>query len=164
MSATGKPLDKSARLLAILAALMLGLSAGALLAEGAILVPFWQSMEPDAFLAWYADNAARLFDFFAPLEIAAAVLALVAAARFQLRRLPGRKQLILAAVLALSILIAFPLLFKEVNAGFAAGTVPLDRVGEELDRWATWHWLRVATAVAAFAAALAALASRKTVS
>ena len=52
----------------------------------------------------------------------------------------------------LAILVAFPLLFKEVNAGFAAGTVALDQVGDELARWALWHWLRVATAVAAFAA------------
>lgn len=157
MGDNSKTLDSAATTTAFLAVLALGLAAGALLAEGAVLVPFWRSLAPDAFLAWYGDNAALLFNFFAPLEIAAAVLAVAAAALYRVRRRPGGGLLIAAAALALAILIAFPLLFKEVNAGFAAGTVALDRVGEELARWAWWHWLRTATALAAFAAALLAV-------
>ena len=33
-----------------LAAVALGLSAGAMLAEGAVMVPYWRSLPPDAFL------------------------------------------------------------------------------------------------------------------
>jgi len=53
----------------VLATLALGVAAGAMLAEGAVLVPWWRSMPPEAFLRWYADNARRLFEFFGPLEI-----------------------------------------------------------------------------------------------
>jgi hypothetical protein len=52
---------------ALLATIALGLSAGALLAEGAVLVPFWRSLQPESFLAWYRENAALLLRFFGPL-------------------------------------------------------------------------------------------------
>src|SRR5262245_25378869 len=62
----------------VLAAVGLGLSAGAMLTEGAVLVPWWRSMSPESFLGWYAANAARLFWFFGPLEMASALLAVAA--------------------------------------------------------------------------------------
>ena len=40
----------------ILATMALGVAAGAMLAEGAVLVPWWRAMPPEAFLRWYADN------------------------------------------------------------------------------------------------------------
>ena len=64
----------------VLAAVGLGLAAGAMLAEGAVLVPWWRSLPAESFLRWYADNGARLFAFFGPLEIASAGLAVAAAA------------------------------------------------------------------------------------
>ena len=54
----------------LLAVLGLGLSAGALLAEAGVLVPFWQAQKPEAFLDWYRENASRLLGFFGPLEAA----------------------------------------------------------------------------------------------
>ena len=50
-------------------------------------------------------------------------------------------------------LIPFPLYFQHVNAGFAAGSIGIDQVGEELARWARWHWARTGLAMGAFAAA-----------
>ena len=146
--------DPIATVLANLAVLALGLTAGALLAEGALLVPFWQSLAPEAFLAWYAGNASLLFNFFAPLEIASAVLALAAAVVYRFRRRSGTGLLAVAAALALVILVAFPLYFKDVNASFAAGTIDPAEVPAELARWAKGHWIRTAMAIVAFAAAL----------
>ena len=65
--------------LALLAVVALGLTAGALLAEGAILVPFWRSLQPESFLGWYQEYAALLQKFFGQLEVAAAVLTIAAA-------------------------------------------------------------------------------------
>ena len=61
----------------VLATLGLGVAAGAMLAEGAVLVPWWRSMPPEAFLRWYADNARRLLEFYGPLEIVGATLTLL---------------------------------------------------------------------------------------
>jgi hypothetical protein len=139
---------------ASLTAIVLGLSAGAMLAEGAVMVPWWRSLSPHDFLAWYADNAARLFDFFGPLEIAGAVLALAAAGLHFALGWPGRGWFLAAALLAVAVLAAFPLYFQEVNAGFATATIAPDHVPGELARWAAWHAVRTAIGIVACGAAV----------
>ncbi len=160
MTETRMSLEPVASTAALLAATALGLSAGAMLTEGAVLVPYWRSLPPDSFLSWYAENASLLFDFFGPLEIASALLAVVAAGLYRFERRRGSGWLVLSAVLALAVLAAFPLYFREVNASFAAGTTGLDRVPEELARWAAWHWARTAIGVGAFGAAVLARMGR----
>ena len=149
-----KPLQSVASVIAHLAVITLGLSAGAMLAEGAILVPYWRSLPPASFLQWYAANAALLLDFFAPLETGSGVCVVVAAALYQYQRRRGRGLLTTAAVLAVAVLAFFPLYFQSVNASFAAGTIGLDHVAAELSTWALWHWFRIALGVSAFVAAL----------
>jgi hypothetical protein len=138
----------------VLAAIALGLSAGAMLAEGAVLVPYWRSLAPESFLAWYAANAARLLGFFGPLEIASAALAVVAATLQRYGSHAGSGSFVVAAALAIGVLATFPLYFQDVNAQFAAGTIASDRVAAELRRWSAWHWVRTAIGTAAFVAAL----------
>ena len=157
MSATRTGLDVVAAMVGPLAAIALGLSAGAMLAEGAVLVPWWRSLPPESFLSWYAANASRLFDFFGLIETASAVLAVAAAALFRYQRGGSGRLFIASAVLMLAVLGAFPLYFQQVNASFAAGTIELDRVAAELARWAAWHWVRTAIGSAAFAAAVLAV-------
>ena len=101
-----------------LAACALGLAAGAMLAEGAILVPWWRSLPADAFLRWYADNGTRLIAFFGPLEIVSAGLAVGAGALHARERGAVRHRFVLSAVLAIVILGLFPAYFQEVNASF----------------------------------------------
>ena len=71
--------ERALNVLAPTAAAALGLAAGALLAEAAVLVLYWRSLEATQFLDWYSAHAGLLFRFFAPLEITAALLALAAA-------------------------------------------------------------------------------------
>jgi hypothetical protein len=143
-----------------LAAVALGLSAGAMLAEGAVMVPYWRSLPPDAFLRWYAENASRLLAFFGPLEIAGTGLALAAAVLSGARRAVAIGLLVVSAALALAVLVPFPIYFRDVNASFAAATIAPDQVGEELARWAAWHWFRTVLGIGAFVAAV--LAVRRT--
>jgi hypothetical protein len=145
--------------LAVLAVCMLGLSAGAMLTEGAVLVPYWRSLQPAEFLRWYEANARRLFEFFGPLEILAAVTSVVAAVAGR-RRARG-SLLIVAALLAFAVLVPFPLYFQSVNASFEAGTIAHDAVGPELARWAAWHWTRTAIGLVAFVAGVLALGDRR---
>ena len=140
---------------ALLATLALGLAAGAVLAEGAVLVPWWRSLPPEAFLTWYAANASRLFWFFGTLEMVSAAL-VVAAALLVRSRL-----FVAAALLTAGVLAVFPLYFQGVNAGFEAATIAPADVAAELGRWARWHWLRTGMAIAAFAAAVVGFAARR---
>lgn len=125
-----------------------------MLTEAAVLVPYWRSLPPESFLDWYAANASLLFNFFGPLEIGGAVLAVAAAALHGYGRRPGRSLLIVSAVLTLAVLAAFPLYFQDVNARFAAGTIARDSVATELAAWAWWHWLRTAIGASAFVAVM----------
>ena len=109
--------------IALIAAVGLGLSAGALLAEGAVLVPFWRSLEPQEFLRWYAGNASLLLRFFGPLEALPALVVVVAAAASFYAGAPGGLPLAVASVLAVGVLLTFPLYFKTANESFASGTI-----------------------------------------
>ena len=143
-------------MLEIIAAVVLGLSAGALLAEGAVLVPYWRSLSGEVFLRWYREHGGLLIRFYGPLEVAATVAALLATIAAWLSASPGAPLLALASALALAVLGAFPLYFKDANASFADGTLSPEQVASELARWARWHWVRTAIATAAFLAALLA--------
>lgn len=143
--------------LAMLAIAALGLSAGALLAEGAILVPFWRSLPARSFLAWYREHAGLLLRFFAPLEIAAALLPALAAAVGWLGGSAGAPLLAVSAALALLVLAAFPAYFQRANASFADQSIAVDQVPDELRRWSRWHWGRACVATLAFLLAILAL-------
>jgi hypothetical protein len=142
--------------LALLSTVALGLAAGALVAEGGVLVPFWRSERPEAFLAWYRDHAALLVGFYGPLEIAAVGLAATALVANWLHPVMAAGPLLGAAVLAFGVLVAFPLYFQKANISFAAGTIELARVPDELRRWSRWHWARTALALGAFICAVVA--------
>jgi hypothetical protein len=148
----------------VLAVVFLGLSAGALLAEACVLVPFWRAENPESFLRWYKQHASLLLRFFGPLEAVSGLLIVSSAALAWLGQLPGRALLSLSAVLAVGVLASFPLYFKNANASFAAGSIPPAKVGVELTRWANWHWARTGIAIVAFLVAAIALAQQATAS
>lgn len=135
------------------AVIFLGLSAGALLTEGAVLVPWWRSQEPAEFLAWYPKHESLLLRFFGPLEVLAFVAAALAAVATRSGAGATPVWLMGASVLALGVLAAFPLYFKTANASFARGTIAPADLASELGRWARWHWARTIVATAAFACA-----------
>lgn len=150
-------MEAIAGIAAVLATIVLGLTAGALLAEGALLVPIWRAMAPEAFLSWYRLNGSLLVRFFGPLEVASVVLAIAAAVLTWRANGVGLWTLGIAALLATAVLAVFPLYFQRANATFAAGTIAAHRVEPELRRWASWHWVRTAMATAAFICALQGL-------
>jgi formate hydrogenlyase subunit 4 len=67
--------------------------------------------------------------------------------------------LALSSLLAIAVLLTFPLYFRSANESFATGTLDAEKVGAELRRWSSWHWARTFVAIAAFVAALLALGS-----
>jgi hypothetical protein len=144
-------------ILLLLSTASLGIFAGAMLTEGFVLVSFWRSLAPEAFLAWYAANDQRLLDFFRPLTTATVLLAVAAAVA---AGLAGSAAFAPAAVAALLVVIAlamFFLYFAGANARFAKASIDTGDVAAALARWAAWHWFRTALSVVAFAASLVAL-------
>lgn len=139
---------------ALLATVALGLAAGALLTEAAVIIPWWRTLSADAFLAWYAANTSRLFQFYGTLEMVAAVLVLVAAG------LVRDRYFVVALVLSLVVLAMFPLYFQRANESFESAKVAASVLPAVLARYATWHWLRTLIGIAAFTAAAVGLRAR----
>ncbi|MEM1115839.1 MAG: hypothetical protein AAF845_06455 [Bacteroidota bacterium] len=142
--------------ISLLALLVLGLSAGAMLAEAATLVPYWQRISADAFFDWYAAHADLLVGFYSPLQISSAVLAVAALALNAIGRRPlpfwG-----LSAALSLVVLGLFFVYFRDANAGFSSRSIAAQDLPAALQTWGAWQWARVAVGTAAFAAAAAAV-------
>jgi hypothetical protein len=69
----------------------------------------------------------------------------------------GAYLLIVSALLATAVLIAFPLYFQRANASFATHSIAVDQVAAELRAWALWHWGRAVIATASFILAVIAL-------
>jgi uncharacterized membrane protein len=135
----------------------LGLFAGAMLTEGSVLVPYWRSLRPEAFFAWYAANDRRLLGFFGPLTSVTALMAVAAAVASWWVREPGRWASLAAGILTVAVVLTFPLYFQRANARFAAATIHAEDLSTELARWAAWHRVRTAASFAALAAALLSL-------
>jgi hypothetical protein len=136
---------------------VLGLCAGAMLTELLVLVPHWQALPPQEFLAWFRANSARLTRFYGTLEVAALGAAIAAALPFLRARSAQRTATLVAAGLACAVLATFLVYFGKANASFETGSIALSDVPAELVRWARWQWLRVALGLGAFGAALLAL-------
>ena len=88
-----------------------------------------------------------------------ALLVVVAAATSRIDGRPGSALWVLSSLLAIAVLLTFPLYFRSANQSFAAAALDAEQVGGELRRWSAWHWARTFVAIAAFVAALSALGS-----
>lgn len=143
-------------LLHLAATVALGLFAGALLTEGAILVPYWRKMTPGDFFGLHGALGPVLFRFFAPLTIVAVVLAVVSAlVSVWAGDLTAARSI--AAGGALATLLIFFAYFRRANQSFADRSIADEALPAELRRWAGWHWIRTAIIIAAFVAAVAAM-------
>jgi hypothetical protein len=148
-------------LLQYLSAATLGLWVGALLIEGAVLVPLWRSLPPAEFFAWHPASGPRLYRFFYPLTVLATLATIAAAVASVLANHPGRWLVVIAGVLSVAIVATYFLYFERANAKFAAAAISSKELTAELARWASWHWVRVAFGLAAFGAILLAISPLK---
>jgi hypothetical protein len=140
----------------VLSAMSLGVFAGGMLTEACVLVPYWQSLRPAEFLAWYAGHGHRLQSFFGPLTYVTGLLALAAAILTLWAGHSSRWLTMLAAIITAIVVATFFLYFGKANASFANATLGVEEVAAELTRWATWHWWRTGLSFVALTAAMMA--------
>ena len=139
-----------------LAVAALGVFAGANLVEGFILVPYWRSLTPERFFAWYAANDRRLLGFFGPLTAIVALVVMLATAASWWAAQSGAGWMVVAAATMLVAVMMFPLYFQAANARFAAASIAPNDLAGALAAWDAWHRVRTVLAVAALAASLLA--------
>lgn len=132
----------------VAAAIALGLFAGSLLLEGLVLVPFWRTLGPDQFFALHRSFGPRLFRYFAPITMAAAIASVVSAVVH--RRDPHPVLSFAAAALTIITLASFPLFFAKANKAFELRSISNSELPLALTRWAQVHAIRTAVSLIAF--------------
>ena len=145
-----------AEVMLLVALATLGAFVGAMLAEGALLVPYWRSLPAPAFFAWYGANDKRLLAFFAPLTTVTALCTAAGALAAFAAGHPGRWLAALGVALVATAAAMFPLYFQGVNARFSAAAIAADDLPAALASWATWHHVREVVTVGALIAVLCA--------
>ena len=150
-------MDLVSQLLRLVASAGLGLLMGALLAEGALFIPYWRSLSAPSFYALHKDWGNRLYLFFAPLTTASTVAAVAAAVVTMIQGGPGRWASLLAGLASLSLVAIYFAYFEGGNARLAEADMKSAELAEELARWERWHWTRVLVGIVSFVASLLAL-------
>jgi len=134
----------------------LGVFVGAMLTEGFVLVPYWRALSADAFYVWYGANDKRLVAFFGPITWFAGLTTLAAAGLSLWTAHPGRWYALAAAVCILGVVAMFFVYFERANASFSLRNMPANELRLELDRWASWHWVRCGLSLVALTAVILA--------
>lgn len=145
------------QLVQLLSAGCVGIFAGAMLTEGFVLVPYWQSLSPSEFFAWYAANDRRLLNYFSPVTTLTAVVTVLSAILSVWTAHPARWAVVGSCVAILIAVATFFLYFEAANASFSAATVAPEALGAELSRWALWHHSRTLLSLIALVGVLFSL-------
>lgn len=143
--------------LQLLTVALLGLLAGALWAEGGLLVPYWKTLKATEFYRLHPEYAPRLFRFFAPITAIAPAVALAAACLAWYTHAEARWLSSCTALLANALVVIYFAYFKQTNLAFARATISAEHLPAELNRWHNWHRLRVAICLLAFLLSIASL-------
>lgn len=149
--------------LRVVSAVSVGLLAGALFLEGFVLVPFWRSLRPEAFVDLHGGFAPRLYRFFAPLTATATSMALISgiAVAWRDQRALADWSTVASAVLEVSLLAFYRMYFHAANQRLPvlAATNSNAALSAELHRWHRIHQARTGVSVAAFVLAVLGVAS-----
>ncbi len=141
--------------------LVLGLTAGAMLTEAVIIVPFWLSLSPTEFFDWYAKNQAALVHYYSPLEIWSMILTVVTSFLLLITKQDGKLSMVASAVLSILVIATFFIFFKDANASFNTRSIANDKLTLAITIWGNWQWLRVGLGIAAFIFGLLSIQANK---
>ena len=144
-------------LLYALTAGILGIFAGAQIAEGVLFVPYWKSMEPAAFYKEHKTFGPKIYKFFAPLTIAATLIPIGTTIYSLMMDAPGKMTALLTGFFTLLFFATYFMYFKKANQSFADASLSEEELPLELIKWGKWHWARIYLELAALICALVVL-------
>ena len=150
----------SARPLALLSAVLVGLLAGGMVLIEVVLLPFWRHVPPAEFRRWFTANAPRIRTLMVPLGAGAATASVASAVTDALlaRRSPAS---LTAAAATVGVVAVTVTVSEPANHRFTGGSLTDTETTDLLGRWARWHHLRVVLGVVATVAAASATGQRR---
>jgi len=116
---------------------------GSQIAEGVLLVPYWQSLSPKEFYHFYEQFGPSIGRFYTVLTIIAALIPIVVALVLFLNKSPAFKYALASAIFALLFVASFYIYFKGANELFYQAALSEELLKMELIRWEKWHWSRI---------------------
>jgi len=138
----------------LLSQLLTGLLVGAMLLIAVSLVPYWRSLPPLGFRAWFVAHSFHLGRVMVPLGMAASLSAL-ARQLLPIAHPAGFPAAALQLAALAGVLVVYFAFNKPINDRLFSDEVLSEMgVGSLLGRWALWHWVRVGLGFVAFVAAL----------
>lgn len=129
--------------LLFLAVAIFSIFIGSQITEGVLLVPFWQSLSPDEFYAYYAEFGPTIGTFYTILTVIAAIIPMIVALYCKSIRSNGLPFALISSFLAILFVSSFYVYFKETNELFYQGAFDDLGLTHELIVWNYWHWGRI---------------------
>lgn len=116
---------------------------GSQITEGALLVPYWQSLSATQFYSYYAENGPSIGRFYTVLTIVAALIPMATAIYCKIMDSNALKFSLISTFFALLFIATFYMYFKGTNALFYEAGLSDMALEKELIKWSYWHWGRV---------------------
>ncbi len=116
---------------------------GSQITEGALLLPYWQSLSPVEFHSYYNEFGPSIGKFYTVLTIIAALIPIIISIYAKTINSDALKLSIISSLLALLFVSSFYIYFKDANELFYQTSLSEEALKIELTTWSYWHWGRV---------------------
>lgn len=116
---------------------------GSQITEGVLLVPYWQSLSPDKFYAYYNKFGPSIGKFYTSLTISAALIPIVISIYCKSINSNALKFALISSFFAILFVSSFYIYFKDANELFYQGALNNVELKNELVLWSYWHWGRI---------------------
>ena len=141
-------------ILLLLSTGILGVFLGSQITEAVLFVPYWKALDPNRFFELHQTYGKKIYQFFAPLTVAATFLPL---ATVFYGMVSLEKESIILAIMGVStflFFITYFLFFKKANKHFADRSISDEELPSALLKWESWHWGRIVFEFIAFSCSL----------
>lgn len=117
---------------------------GSQITEGALLLPYWQSLTAVNFYAYYNEFGPSIGKFYTVLTIIAALIPVATSIYCKMtNNHKALKFALLSSFFALLFVASFYIYFKGTNELFYQAALSDNELKNELVIWGYWHWGRI---------------------
>lgn len=116
---------------------------GSQITEGALLVPYWQSLSSINFYSYYNEFGPFIGQFYTVLTIIAALIPIIISIYCKSINSKALKFALISSFFAILFVSSFYIYFKDTNELFYKSILNDIELKNELVIWSYWHWGRV---------------------
>lgn len=116
---------------------------GSQITEGALLLPYWQSLNSVDFYTYYNEFGPSIGRFYTVLTIIAALIPISISIYCKRTKSKAFKFALTASFFALLFVSSFYIYFKGTNELFYQAALNDNELKNELIIWGYWHWGRI---------------------